>query len=97
MLNTIIMCLPWIDNYWFYIYNARNLFNFKFTRSSFMNRKVAAFLGRHNFSIHQDINSVVEAMLFDMNEGLSGRPSGEDMIRTYANPPSQATAGKSVI
>ena len=62
-----------------------------------MNRKVAAFLGRHNFSIHQDINSVVEAMLFDMNEGLSGRPSGEDMIRTYANPPSQATAGKSVI
>lgn len=62
-----------------------------------MNRKVAAFLGRHNFSIHQDIDSVVEAMLFDMNEGLSGRPSGEDMIRTYANPPSQATAGKSVI
>ncbi len=62
-----------------------------------MNQKVAAFLGRHNFNHHQDINSVVEAMLFDMDEGLSGRPSGEDMIKTYTNPPSEAAAGKSVI
>ncbi len=62
-----------------------------------MNQKVAAFLGRHNFSHHQDIDSVIEALLFDMNEGLLNRPSGEDMIKTYINPPSDAASGKSVI
>lgn len=62
-----------------------------------MNRKVAAFLGRHNFNHHQDIDSVIEALLFDMDEGLCGRPSGEDMIKTYINPPSRTAAGKNVI
>ncbi len=62
-----------------------------------MNHKAAAFLSRHNFNHHQDIDTVVESMLFDMNEGLCGRPSGEDMIKTYLNPPSETAAGKNVI
>lgn len=62
-----------------------------------MNRKAAAFLAKHNFPLHADINSVTDALLFDMNEGLAGRPAGEDMIRTYCNPPEEAAAGKSVI
>ena len=39
-----------------------------------MKHSVSAFLSKHNFPLHTDINTVVEAMLFDMNEGLSGRP-----------------------
>lgn len=62
-----------------------------------MNRKAAAFLGRHNFSVHQDIDTIVDAMLYDMDEGLSGRPSSEDMIRTYINAPKDSVRGKSVI
>ncbi|MGN0729077.1 hexokinase [Treponema sp.] len=62
-----------------------------------MNQKVAAFLGRHNFNIHQDMNPVIEAMLFDMHEGLCGRPSGEDMIKNYKTLPTTTAAGKSVI
>ncbi|MCI5523717.1 MAG: hexokinase [Treponema sp.] len=62
-----------------------------------MNNLAAAFLGRHNFSIHQDINSVVDGILFDMNEGLSKRKSGQDMILTYANPPETKRVNTSVI
>ena len=62
-----------------------------------MNQAVAAFLGRHNFPVHQDINSVVDALLYDMDAGLSGRPAGQDMIRTFCNPPEKNAAGESVI
>ena len=62
-----------------------------------MNNAAAAFLGKHNFPMHMDINTVVDAMLFDMDEGLSGRPAAEDMIRTFCNPPDRAAAGESVI
>ncbi|HBG66415.1 MAG TPA: hexokinase [Treponema sp.] len=62
-----------------------------------MNTAVAAFLGKHNFPVHQDINSVIDALLFDMHEGLSGRPAGEDMIRTFCTPPSKTAANESVI
>ncbi|MCH5290918.1 MAG: hexokinase [Treponema sp.] len=62
-----------------------------------MNKAIAAFLGRHNFSVHQNINPVVDALLHDMREGLSGRPASQDMIRTYCTPPSETATGKSVI
>lgn len=62
-----------------------------------MKHSVSAFLSKHNFPLHTDINTVVEAMLFDMNEGLSGRPSDEDMIRTFMDLPSLNLANKSVI
>lgn len=62
-----------------------------------MNTAVASFLGKHNFPMHLDINSVVNALLDDMNNGLKGLPSGQDMIRTYSNPPEKAVSGKSVI
>ena len=62
-----------------------------------MNKAVAAFLGKHNFNHHVDINSVTDALLSDMHEGLCRRPASQDMILTYSNPPSKAAAGKSVI
>ena len=51
-----------------------------------MNRNVSAFLSKHNFAQHIDINSFVDALLFDMNKGLRGEKSDEDMIRTWTNP-----------
>ena len=62
-----------------------------------MNTAVAAFLGRHNFSVHQDINPIVDAMLYDFDQGLKKKKIGSEMIRTFTTPPSQAAAGKSVI
>ncbi len=62
-----------------------------------MNQAVAAFLGQHNFPVHLDINSVIDALLFDMHEGLSGRPAGQDMIKTFSNPPTKNVSGESVI
>ena len=62
-----------------------------------MNTAVAAFLGKHNFPLNLNINSVVDALLYDMDEGLAGRSACEDMIRTYCNPPTTKAAGKSVI
>lgn len=62
-----------------------------------MNKAVAAFLGRHNFPVHQDINGIVDSMLFDFDQGLKGKKIGSEMIRTFTTPPSQAAAGKSVI
>jgi hexokinase len=62
-----------------------------------MNNAVAAFLGKHNFPVHMDVNPVIDALLFDMHEGLSGRPAAQDMIRTFCNPPAKRAAGESVI
>src|SRR5574344_1940421 len=62
-----------------------------------MNTAVTAFLAKHNFENHTDVNAMVESLLFDMDEGLAGRPAAEDMIRTYCLPPEETAAGKSVI
>ncbi len=62
-----------------------------------MNKAVAAFLGKHNFPVHQDINSVIDALLNDMHEGLAGRKADEDMIKTFSNPPKKAVTKESVI
>ncbi len=62
-----------------------------------MNNVVAAFLGKHNFPVRMDINPVIDSLLFDMDEGLSGRSAGQDMIRTFSNPPSKTASGESVI
>ncbi|MFA6936964.1 MAG: hexokinase [Treponema sp.] len=62
-----------------------------------MNKAVAAFLAEHNFSLHTDLNTAVDSLLYDMNEGLAGRKASEDMIKTYCNPPKENVAGKSVI
>ena len=62
-----------------------------------MNTTAAAFLSKHNFQIHTEINPVVDALLYDMDQGLSGHQLGEDMIRTYCNPPSMDPSGESVI
>ena len=62
-----------------------------------MNKEVAAFLLKHNFTVQQEINPVIDSLLNDMDKGLKGLPAHEDMIRTFSNPPSQAAAGKNVI
>ena len=62
-----------------------------------MNRAVSAFLAKHNFIRHVDIDSTVDALLYDMNSGLRGQKSYQDMIRTYSNPPKHPVSGKSVI
>ena len=62
-----------------------------------MNTSTAAFLLKHNFPVNMDLNPLVDALLYDMNEGLSGRPAAEDMIRTFCTPPSKSASGKSVI
>ena len=62
-----------------------------------MNRNVSAFLSRHNFVQHIDLNSFADALLCDMNNGINGRKSDEDMIRTWATPPAKSVCGKKVI
>ena len=62
-----------------------------------MNTVVSAFLSRHNFVRHVDINTVAESILADMNRGLCGKKADEDMIPTWCLPPSQAAKNKSVI
>ena len=61
-----------------------------------MKDKIAAFFSSHNFVV-QDVDTVAQAILFDMEEGLCGRPSGQDMIKTYISPPDKTAAGKDVI
>jgi len=62
-----------------------------------MNRAVSAFLAKHNFIRHVDIDSVIDALLYDMNSGLHGQKVYQDMIRTYSNPPENPVSDKSVI
>lgn len=62
-----------------------------------MNQKVSAFLSKHNFAQHIDIDTFAQAMLCDMNKGINGEKSDEDMIRTWTNPPSESVKGKKVI
>ena len=47
-----------------------------------MSCKSSAFLGKHGFVQNVDVDEVADAILYDMDEGLHGRESDEDMIRT---------------
>lgn len=72
-----------------------------------MNPKYAvnAFLGRHNFmAAGADVNSVINTMLYDIEEGLVRDPANPpahgpslDMIPTWAVPPEASPRNKSVI
>ena len=62
-----------------------------------MNQAVSNFLSKHSFTQHLDINTAVDALLFDMRKGINGQDADEDMIRTWTNPPSKSVSGKSVI
>ena len=48
-----------------------------------MNTAVSAFLSRHNFVRHVDVNVVAESILDDMNRGLRQEKADEDMIPTW--------------
>ncbi len=66
---------------------------------------VQAFLGRNNFPAGgPDVNAVIRAMLYDMEEGLVRNPENPpgmgpalDMIPTWATPPEAAPKNKTVI
>ena len=62
-----------------------------------MNERVSAFLSKHNFVQHIDIDSFSKALLSDMRNGIAGNKSDEDMIRTWTTPPQKAIASKKVI
>lgn len=62
-----------------------------------MNNAVSAFLSSHNFVRHVDVNTVAESILDDMNRGLNGLKSDEDMIPTWCMPPKSKVTNKSVI
>lgn len=62
-----------------------------------MNPAVSAFLSKHNFVRHVDVNVVAESILDDMNRGLNGKKSDEDMIPTWCLPPEKAITDKTVI
>lgn len=62
-----------------------------------MNNTVSAFLSRHNFVHHEDVNVIASSILDDMNKGLRGEKSDEDMIQTYCLPPEKKAKNKSVI
>lgn len=62
-----------------------------------MNKAVVNFLLKHNFPLHVDVNSIADSILDDMNRGLNGQKSDEDMIPTWSLPPEKNAAGKSVI
>ena len=60
-----------------------------------MNKAVAGFLSRHNFPIHADVNAIALSILDDMNRGLNGQKSDEDMIPTFSLPPEKNAGGVS--
>ncbi|MBO7639625.1 MAG: hexokinase [Treponema sp.] len=62
-----------------------------------MNKSAAAFLEKHNFPLNLDMNPLVDSLLYDMREGLSGRKASQDMIKTFCVPPEKKLAGESVI
>ncbi len=66
---------------------------------------VAAFFGRHNFDVEgPTVNTVIDTLLYDMEEGLKRDPSipvgtgpALDMIPTWFMPPQQPPKNTSVI
>ena len=62
-----------------------------------MKAAVASFFTRHNFVCHENVNVLASAIFDDMNNGLAGKKSDEDMIKTYCLPPEKKVVNKSVI
>lgn len=62
-----------------------------------MNSAVASFLSKHNFVCHEDINTLAASIYDDMNRGLFGKDSDEDMIKTFCLPPEKKVLNKKVI
>jgi hexokinase len=62
-----------------------------------MSFKASAFLGKHGFVQNVDVDEVAEAILYDMDQGLHGKESDQDMIRTWTLPPEQKAINKKVI
>ena len=62
-----------------------------------MKAAVASFFTRHNFVCHENVNVLTSAIFDDMNNGLAGKKSDEDMIKTYCLPPEKKVVNKSVI
>ena len=62
-----------------------------------MSTTVSAFLLKHNFVRHLDVEVLSEAIRDDMNRGLLGLESDQDMIPTWSLPPEQRVAGQTVI
>lgn len=62
-----------------------------------MNTTVANFLTKHNFIFNEDVDTLSMSILSDMNAGLSGKESDEDMIKTFCLPPDEKIKNKSVI
>ncbi len=69
-----------------------------------IHEKVSAFLGRHGMYVNApDVQATTEGILFDMQLGLDAVPgsdflqSSQEMIPTWANPPSKPPKNDSVI
>ena len=64
-----------------------------------MKKKIDAFLSMHNFPLQLSIDAALNAVLCDMEAGLTGKglKAGEEMIRTFALPPKKKPANESVI
>ena len=62
-----------------------------------LQHKVDSFLLKHNFVHGQNLTPVINSIIRDMSEGLAGRNSYEDMIKTYMLPPENSPKNESVI
>ncbi|WP_296320922.1 hexokinase [Treponema sp. UBA3813] len=62
-----------------------------------MNQTVKNFLAQHGFYLDLDLNALTKDILSDMDKGLSGKKSYQDMIPTYFDPSEIKIHEKSVI
>ena len=62
-----------------------------------MKKNVTEFLERHGFSLDFDLADLTNSFCKDMNDGLSGKNSSQDMIKTYIDPSAITMKDKSVI
>lgn len=62
-----------------------------------MNKSVNSFLAKHNFVQHLDILSTANAILSDMQKGLKGEKSDQDMIKTFCSVPTNTVKNENVI
>lgn len=62
-----------------------------------MTTKVASFLLTHNFPLSMDIEATTNSIMYDMELGLSGKKSGQDMIKTWLLPPEASPRNEKVI
>jgi hexokinase len=58
----------------------------------------AAFLGKHGYDAGGlDVDALTDALLYDMEQGLAGFSSSQDMIPTWTAPPASRPKNTSVI